>query len=80
MFLLRSQRYICIKNPIWFWIMHDITTSYIKCETQKYTHQLNTAKPANSKCDRISLVAALLIEHRNQILKPQSGAGTDRDR
>lgn len=49
-------------------------------ETQKYTHQLNTAKPSDSKCDRISLIATLLIQHRNKILKPQSGAGTDGNR
>lgn len=56
--------------------LHQISNS----ETQKYAHQLNTAKPSNSKRDRISLIAAILIQHRNQILKPQSGAGTDRDR
>lgn len=49
-------------------------------ETDKISHQLNTAKPSDSKRDGISLIAAFLIQHRNQILKPQSGAGTDRDR
>jgi len=46
----------------------------------KHTHQLNAPKPSDSKRDRISLVATLLVQHRDQVLKLQTGAGTDQHR
>lgn len=41
------------------------------------THQLDAAETSHSQSDWVSLIAALLVQHRHQVLEPQCGTGTE---
>lgn len=77
----------CFKSSLCF-LQNDNNPFYgsfipLLCSKSKrggHAHQHHAAKPSDSQRDRVSLIAALLIQHWNQILKPESGAGTDGDR
>lgn len=44
------------------------------------THQLNAAEPSDPERYSLSLVPTLLVQHSDQVLEPQRGAGTNTER